>query len=101
MLRNRNINIICYAADAVLIADSEDGLQRILHAFNLTAKKYNMKVSAVKTKSMVISRSPIRCKLEVDGSMIEQVMKFKYLGALLTSTKDLGSEVEDQALKAA
>lgn len=100
-LRNRNINIICYADDAVLIADSEDELQRILHTFNMTAKKYNMKVSAAKTKSMVVSRNPIRCKLEVDGKMIEQVMEFKYLGALLTSAKDLGTEVRDQALKAA
>ncbi|XP_072159004.1 uncharacterized protein [Bemisia tabaci] len=67
----------------------------------MTAKKYNMKVSAAKTKSMVVSRNPIRCKLEVDGKMIEQVMEFKYLGALLTSAKDLGTEVQDQALKAA
>nr|XP_018912057.1 PREDICTED: uncharacterized protein LOC109040537 [Bemisia tabaci] len=67
----------------------------------MTAKKYNMKVSAAKTKSMVVSRNPIRCKLEVDGKMIEQVMEFKYLGALLTSAKDLGTEVRDQALKAA
>ncbi|XP_072158040.1 uncharacterized protein [Bemisia tabaci] len=100
-LRNRNININCYADDAVLIADSEDEPQRILHSFNMTAKKYNMKVSAAKTKSMVVSRNPIRCKLEVDGKMIEQVMEFKYLGALLTSAKDVGTEVQDQALKAA
>nr|XP_018910888.1 PREDICTED: uncharacterized protein LOC109039726 [Bemisia tabaci] len=67
----------------------------------MTAKKYNMKVSAAKTKSMVVSRNPIRCKLEVDGKMIEQVMELKYLGALLTSAKDLETEVQDQALKAA
>lgn len=101
MMGNRSVNVICYADDAVLVADSEDELQRILHVFNLTAKEYNMKVSAKKTKSMVVSRYPIRCKLEVDGSMVEQVMEFKYLGALLTSVKDLGTEVQDQAIKAA
>ena len=33
--------------------------------------------------------------------MIEQVMKFKYLGALLTSVKNVSAKVQDQAIKAA
>lgn len=100
-LGNRNVNIVCYADDAVLIADSEDGLQRLLHMLNLAAKKYNMKISASKTKSMVFSKRPIRCKLELEGYMIEQVMEFRYLGALLTSMKDLSAEVRCQTIKAA
>lgn len=99
-LGNSNINIICYADDAVLVASSEDDLQRMLHSFNLAAEVFNMKVSAKKTKSMVISKNPIRCKLVVDGTVVEQVMQFKYLGALITSVKDLGTEVRSQTIKA-
>ena len=42
--------ILCYADDAVLIAESEDNLQRMLFEFNQTANKYN--ISIPKTKSM-------------------------------------------------
>lgn len=31
--------IQCYADDAVLLAENEDDLQRLLHQFNMTAKK--------------------------------------------------------------
>ena len=37
-MENTFFNVICYADDAVLIADSEDNLQRLLHAFNTKAK---------------------------------------------------------------
>ena len=35
------INITCYADDAALVAESEDDLQRLLHQFNISAKKMN------------------------------------------------------------
>jgi len=67
------VHIVCYAEDALLVADKEDDLQRQLHTFHNTAKAYNMKISARKTKCMVISTDPRRCKLIVDGSTLEQV----------------------------
>lgn len=42
-----NVSILCYADDAVLIADNEDDLQKLLHKFNVTAKKYNLQISKV------------------------------------------------------
>ncbi|KAI4474449.1 hypothetical protein M0802_015596 [Mischocyttarus mexicanus] len=77
---NRNFNILCYADDAVLIANSEDNLQMLLHKFNITSKKYNMIISAEKTKCMTTFKEPIRCKLETDGRIIEQTMAFNYFG---------------------
>lgn len=97
---NREIQILCYADDTVLIAEDEDDLQRLLHQFNITAKKFNMKISAEKTKSVVISKEPIRCKLEIDGQMIEQVMSVKYLGIKLTYNNDIEEEVREQTMKA-
>ena len=54
-MSTNEIKIICYADDAILIADSEDNLQRLLYQFTTTAKTYNMLVSTEKTKSKVIS----------------------------------------------
>ena len=58
-LRDNKINIICYADYAVLIADSEHILQRLLHRFNITTKKFNIAISVEKTKSLVVSIEPM------------------------------------------
>ena len=34
LLGDENVNIICYADDATLIADNEDDLQRLLNRFS-------------------------------------------------------------------
>lgn len=47
---NRNIVVLCYADDVVLIAENEDDLQRLLQQFNKTVKTYNMVISTSKTK---------------------------------------------------
>lgn len=69
--QNKKIN----AVDAVLITNNEDDLQRILHRFNTISKKCNMTISRSKTKSMVILKTPRRCKLEIDDETIKQVMR--------------------------
>lgn len=60
---NQQIKIVCYADDAVLISENEDGLQRLLHSFQLSARKWNMIVSVPKTQSLVIAKELIRCNL--------------------------------------
>lgn len=97
---NKNFNIVCYADDAVLIARTEDELQRLLHRFVTTAEKFNMEISTNKTKCMCISKNPIRCKLEVNGKIIQQVMDFKYLGIHISSSRRLIDEVRTQVFKA-
>lgn len=57
----KEINMVFYAEDALLIAEIEDDLQRLLHALNRTAKTFNVRISASKTKCMTCSKPPIRC----------------------------------------
>ena len=38
----KKINLLCYADDAVWVAEHEDDLQRLLHQFNLVAKSFNI-----------------------------------------------------------
>lgn len=95
------VNILCYADDAVLIAESEDDLQRMLQAFNRQAEKLNMQISTNKTKCMTITKEPLRCKLVIKNKTIDQIMSFEYLGCKITSSGFLEEEVRKQANKAA
>jgi hypothetical protein len=48
----RENDSILYADDQIIIAESEDELQIILNEFNKTVKKYDMKISTTKTKTI-------------------------------------------------
>lgn len=97
---NTFFHVVCYADDAVLIADTEDNLQRLLHAFNLKAKQLNMIINTEKTKCLVTSKEAVRCKLEVDSKLIEQVNHFQYLGVGISSYGNLQKEVREHTMKA-
>ncbi|XP_044749727.1 uncharacterized protein LOC123310328 [Coccinella septempunctata] len=84
---NREIQILCYEDDAVIMAESEDDLQRLLHVFNTTAKKI-MLISVEITKCM--SREPLRGKLEVDGKVIKHESSFGYLSQVARANKVAG-----------
>lgn len=95
------ISIVCYADDALLISENEDDLQRLTHQFYLTSSRYNMEISIQKTKSLVVAKNPVRCKLIVNDQAIEQVMTFTYLGVEISSSQDRKTEVLQQSKKAA
>jgi len=72
---------ICFADDAVLIADSEDDLHRLLHSFNQSAW------SLTQTKPNVTYHQ--KSQLEIDQEIVEQVNQFKYFKAEITSYENL------------
>lgn len=47
-LWNKTGKILRYADDIVIIADTENGLQRLLYQFRQTAKKYNIDLNRKK-----------------------------------------------------
>ncbi|XP_045473979.1 uncharacterized protein LOC123680232 [Harmonia axyridis] len=59
-----------------------------------------MTISTQKTKCMTTLKTPLRCKLEVDGNIIQQKMKFKYLGIELSGCGDVEEEVRAQTVRA-
>ena len=50
---------------------------------------------------MTTSKTPLRCKLEIDGKSVQQEMKFKYLGIEISGYSDIETKVRGQAMKAA
>ena len=58
-MESEEINILCYADDIALTADTEDDLQKLLCNFHLSCLKFNMKILIHKTKAMTISKEPL------------------------------------------
>ena len=83
----QNINNIRYADDTVLIADSEEKLQRLLETVNEASEDKGLSINVAKTECMVITKGQeqIRCNLNIGNKRIEQVNQFCYLGSWITS----------------
>ena len=73
----RNLNNIRYADDTVLIADSEDKLQRLVQTLVQASGERGLKLKISKTKVMVISKGDeeIRTNINVNGEVVEQVSR--------------------------
>src|SRR6218665_1175319 len=60
-----------------------------------TAKEYDMKVNIKKTKVMQVSRKGEGViNITIDGEILEQVERFRYLGALITSDGRCETEIK-------
>jgi hypothetical protein len=65
----------------VILANSEDNLQRAMHRLNVTSKDYNMRISINKTKVLALrGKDPIGIKTVINERILDQVLNFKYLG---------------------
>ena len=72
------MNTILHADDQILMATSEDELQRVAYHLNLIARKYKMTISSTKTKSMAMCGNYIkRVKIVINDNIIAQVTDFK------------------------
>ena len=75
-----------FADDQALLANSEEGLQKVIDRLDQTANKYNMRINIGKTKVMRISHLKNRTmKIIVEGKVLEVVQEFKYLGSIITN----------------
>jgi hypothetical protein len=82
---NAKLNTILFADDQVIIANSEDNLQRGVFTLNNTLNRFGMTISCKKSKVMVfIGQEPVRCKITINDKIFEQVNGFKYLGCQIS-----------------
>jgi len=78
---NLYLNTSLFADDQVIIQDSEHKLQKSVYILNQMSNDYNLKIFTEKTKIMAFKgKHLVRSKLEIDGSILEKVRQFNYLG---------------------
>nr|CAH7716432.1 unnamed protein product [Callosobruchus chinensis]CAH7751816.1 unnamed protein product [Callosobruchus chinensis] len=78
------INNIRYADDTAIIADNANDLQTLLNSVNEASQQRGLKINTNKTKFMVVSRDNLpNVDLQLNGTQIERVNKFKYLGSMV------------------
>jgi hypothetical protein len=79
------LNTILFADDQVIIANSEDNLQRGVFTLNSTLKRFGMTISCKKSKVMAfIGQEPVRCKITINDKIFEEVNECKYLGCQIS-----------------
>ena len=84
MVNNYPFNIR-YADDTALLAENEKNLQNIVDMVKLESSKKGLDMNIKKTKNMIISRnsSGKKINIQVDGHLLEQIDRMKYLGTLI------------------
>ena len=73
--KNQQLSTLLFVDDQVIIADTEDNLQKAVHKLNQIITEYGLTISVQKTKSMTFKgRDPVRTKIVIDNKIIEQVI---------------------------
>jgi len=93
-LNNCQIQVTMFADDTVLLAESEEDLKWNVEKLYEAMKRHRMKVNWSKSNTMVISRVPTECNIEMDGEKVKNVREVVYLGVKLSEDGKMGSEVE-------
>ena len=85
MDRNTLLQTLNFADGQLLLAKSEDDLQRSVHKIQPILTKYNMKISETKTNAIAMNGKRIpRVIIVINNKIIEQVTEFIYLSSHLS-----------------
>ena len=92
----QNITNLRYADDTVLLAESQEDLQRLLDVMVAESERKGLSINCKKTESMVISKKKEAptCNLKVKDKIVKQVSAFNYLGSTVTEDSRCVSEVK-------
>ena len=93
-IAGRNINIIRYADDTTLMAESEEELKSLLMKVK-ESEKAGVKLNIQKTKIMA---SGLITSWEIDGQTVETVSDFILGGSKITSDGDCSHEIKRRLL---
>ena len=87
----RYINILTYADDTTLMAESEEELKSLLMKVKEESEKVGLKLSIQKTK--IMASGPIT-SWQRDGERVETVTDFNFLGSKITADGDCSHEIK-------
>ena len=91
----RNINILRYADDTTLMAESEEELKDLLMKVKVESEKVGLKLNIKKTK--IMASGPIT-SWEIDGETVETVSDFILGGSKVTAECDCSHEIKRRLL---
>ena len=89
-IAGRNINILRYADDTTLIAESEEELKSLLMKVKEESENIGLKLNIQKTK--IMASGPIT-SWEIDGERVETVSDFILGGSKITTDGDCSHEI--------
>ena len=89
----RPISNLRFADDIDLMGGSNSELQDLTNRLSERAGAYGMEVSTEKSKTMVNSTNDTSADITMNGEKLEEVSKFKYLGATLSKDGTSTAEV--------
>uniref|UniRef100_A0A672M130 Reverse transcriptase domain-containing protein n=1 Tax=Sinocyclocheilus grahami TaxID=75366 RepID=A0A672M130_SINGR len=89
-----------FADDIALLAENSCHLQEITSSLHEEAAKVGLHISAEKSKVMHISAQADMPRIKVDGSDIEEVSRFMYLGSTIGQDGDAEIDVKCRIGKA-
>ncbi|RXM98263.1 RNA-directed DNA polymerase from mobile element jockey [Acipenser ruthenus] len=82
---NTYVTDLMFADDSAIFADTDAEATDILYSIARVAELYGLKINADKTKVLTTDGSP--ANVHLDGTQIEQVQEFKYLGSVVQEKK--------------
>lgn len=97
----RNMSPVCiaecvFADDLLLLAQNEEELQHSVQIWKEALAARNLKINMEKTKVMVVGEERICVGVEMDGTRLEQVSDFKYLGVHIQEDGRQVAELNDR-----
>ena len=77
-INGENIVNIRFADDTIILAESEQQLQRMIDKRDATCEQYGMAMNAKKTKTMIVEKTPEKqCEVNVKGQRLTRVKQYK------------------------
>ena len=94
-IAGRNINILRYADDATLMAESEEELKSLLMKLKEESEKVCLRFNIQKTK--IKASGPIT-SWQIEGETVGTVANFIFLGSQITADGDCSHEIKRHLL---
>jgi len=91
-----------FADDQGMVADTEEGLQKLMSRLSEAGKHYDMKINVKKTKVMRVCRQGNKkeggnaINITIDGQAVEQVHQFRYLGSIISDDGTCEAEIRSR-----